>query len=125
MNAQERDQLLQTLQTRFDKHMARHQGVAWDDVVARLDAHPAALKSLQAMEASGGEPDVIDRDKKTGTITFCDCSAETPSGRRSLCFDRQALDARKENRPEGSAVEMAVPSPRRFAPHPGPRGRLW
>jgi hypothetical protein len=108
MNAQERDQLLQTLKTRFDEHMARHKGVAWDDVAARLDAHPAALKSLQAMEASGGEPDVIDRDQKTGTITFCDCSPETPSGRRSLCFDRQALDARKENKPEGSAVEMAA-----------------
>ena len=108
MNAQERDQLLQTLKTRFDKHTARHKGVAWADVQARLDAHPAALESLQAMEASGGEPDVIDLDKKSGKVTFCDCSSETPSGRRSLCFDRQALDARKENKPEGSAVEMAA-----------------
>lgn len=108
MNAPERDQLLQTLKARFDKHPSRHEGIAWDLVQARLESHPAALTSLQAMEASGGEPDVIGFDKKSGKITFCDCSPETPSGRRSLCFDREALNARKENKPDGSAVDMAA-----------------
>ena len=107
MKASDRDQLLGTLKARFDKNMARHKGVAWADVLARLEGKTAALKSLHAMEASGGEPDVIAFDKKTGQVTFCDCAAETPSGRRSLCYDRAALDARKEHKPEGSAVERA------------------
>ena len=108
MKAQEVKKLLQALQARFDKNMRRHEGVAWLDVQARIEASPAALKSLLAMEESGGEPDVIARDAKTGRVTFCDCSAETPAGRRSLCYDREALDARKENKPQGSAMEMAA-----------------
>lgn len=108
MKAKERNDLLQTLEARFAKHVHRHRGIAWDDVQARLEASPAALKSLHAMETTGGEPDVIGRDEKTGHVTFCDCSAESPTGRRSICYDRAALDARKEHKPEGSAVEMAA-----------------
>lgn len=108
MKARERDDLLRTLKARFEKNMHRHKGIAWADVEARLESTPAALKSLAAMEATGGEPDVIGRDKETGRITFCDCSTESPSGRRSLCYDRAALDSRKENKPQGSAVEMAA-----------------
>jgi Protein of unknown function (DUF4256) len=99
--------LLRTLKARFDKHMHRHPGVAWPTVQARLEASPTALKSLQAMEASGGEPDVIGRDGANGPCLFCDCSPETPAGRRSVCYDREALDSRKEHKPSGSAVEMA------------------
>jgi hypothetical protein len=108
MKAQERDQLLATLEARFAKHPQRHAGIAWADVAARLEGNAAALKSLQAMEASGGEPDVIGRDGANGPFLFCDCAAETPSGRRSLCYDREALDARKEAKPTGSAVEAAA-----------------
>jgi len=108
MKAQERDELLETLKARFEKNMHRHKGLAWSDVQARLEISPAALRSLRAMDASGGEPDVIARDKQTGRFTFCDCSPESPTGRRSLCYDREALDARKENKPQGSAVEMAA-----------------
>ena len=108
MNALERDDLLRALKARFEKHVHRHAGVAWPDVLARLDGDARALASLQAMEATGGEPDVIGRDEGTGRVTFCDCSAESPAGRRSLCYDRAALDARKENKPAGSAVEMAA-----------------
>jgi len=108
MKAQEREKLLEALQARFEKHMHRHQAIAWAGVRSRLEAHPGALKSLREMEATGGEPDVIGRDEKTGLLTFCDCSAETPAGRRSLCYDREALDARKEHKPESSAVEMAA-----------------
>lgn len=108
MTPQEPELLLDTLKTRFEKNKARHKGIAWDEVQARLDAHPAALASLQAMEATGGEPDVIGKDAKTGKLAFCDCSPETPAGRRSLCFDDQALAARKENKPKGSAVQAAA-----------------
>ncbi|SFD18858.1 DUF4256 domain-containing protein [Massilia yuzhufengensis] len=100
--------LLQALQARFDKHMQRHEGIAWSDVRARLDANPAALASLAQMEATGGEPDVIGIDPATGRIAFCDCAPETPSGRRSICYDRAALDARKENKPRSSALEVAA-----------------
>lgn len=106
MKAKERDELLQALKTRFEKHMPRHKGIAWADVQARLDARPAALASLQAMEASGGEPDVIARDK-SGGLTFCDCAPESPAGRRSTCYDKAARDARKEHKPQSSAQEMA------------------
>jgi hypothetical protein len=108
MNAQERDKLLQTLEARFRKNMHRHQGIAWADVRTRLEGDEKALESLQAMEASGGEPDVISRDGDTGRYTFCDCSAETPSGRRSLCYDREARESRKEHAPADSAEEMAA-----------------
>jgi hypothetical protein len=108
MKPKERAELLKTLTSRFEQNMHRHQGIAWADVRARLDADPDALKALHAMESTGGEPDVIGHDRKTGAVTFCDCSAESPKGRRSLCYDRKALDARKENKPKGSAVELAA-----------------
>lgn len=108
MNKQERAVLLQTLQDRFAKHMRRHPEHTWAQVQARLDANPAALASLQQMESTGGEPDVIGFDETSGQCLFCDCSAESPAGRRSLCYDAEALKARKENKPEGSAVERAA-----------------
>ena len=108
MKAQERDGLLETLRTRFEKHMHRHAGIAWADVLARLANNAAALKALREMEATGGEPDVIGHDRATGQVVFCDCSAESPSGRRSVCFDREALDSRKEHKPGGNAVDMAA-----------------
>ena len=107
MKKAERDELLKTLRARFEKHMHRHPGITWAAVQARLERAPDALESLRAMEASGGEPDVIGGDA-SGHVTFCDCSAESPAGRRSLCYDRKALDARKEAKPEGSAMEMAA-----------------
>ena len=107
MKKQEQARLLQTLQTRFEKNLNRHPDILWADVQAKLETNPNALKSLHAMEATGGEPDVIGLDPKTGAVTFCDCAKESPTGRRSLCYDRAALDARKENKPKGSAVEMA------------------
>lgn len=107
MKPQAHAALLHTLQARFKKHTQRHRGIEWAKVQARLEAHPAALQSLQAMEASGGEPDVIGVDERSGELLFCDCSPESPAGRRSLCYDREALDSRKENRPQGNAVEAA------------------
>jgi hypothetical protein len=107
MKAQDRDELLRALKARFEKNMHRHKGVAWVEVQAGLEGNPSALRSLRAMEATGGEPDVIGHDKDTGQFTFCDCSTESPTGRRSVCYDRAALDSRKEHRPQSSAVEMA------------------
>jgi len=108
MTKTEPEQLQRALHSRFEQHPARHRGVDWTQVMARLDTNPAALKALAAMESSGGEPDVIGLDAATGEVLFCDCAAETPPGRRSLCFDEAALKARKENRPEGSAVATAL-----------------
>lgn len=108
MKTQERDRLLGLLKNRFESNMHRHGGVAWEKVVARLEASSTALKSLSEMEASGGEPDVIGQDNATGRFIFCDCSPESPLGRRSLCYDGEALSARKENKPSGSATEMAA-----------------
>ncbi|MBX3644692.1 MAG: DUF4256 domain-containing protein [Rubrivivax sp.] len=102
------DDLLQILKRRFDQHAARHAGIAWAAVQARLQGHAAALQSLRRMEDTGGEPDVIGQDPASGALTFCDCAAESPAGRRSLCYDQDALDARKEHRPQGSAVEAAA-----------------
>jgi hypothetical protein len=102
------DELLRALEARFRKNMRRHEGMAWAQVVARLHNNPAACKSLLAMEASGGEPDVVHLDRPAGHVTFCDCSAESPAGRRSVCYDREALDSRKEHKPGSSAVEMAA-----------------
>ncbi len=99
--------LLHTLQARFDGHPQRHAGIAWADVLARLDGNAGALATLQAMEDTGGEPDVTGRDD-AGRIVFCDCSAETPAGRRSLCYDDAALAARKTQKPAGSAMAMAA-----------------
>ena len=107
MKSPKRDELIDILKARFEKHMHRHRGIAWPAVQAALERNLNAMKSLRAMEESGGEPDVIGGDT-SGHITFCDCSAESPSGRRSLCYDREALDARKEAKPNGSAVEMAT-----------------
>ena len=100
--------LLATLQARFEKHMARHPDADWPLVQARLESSPRKLQTLQQMEDTGGEPDVIGRDQASGEFIFCDCSAESPAGRRSLCYDRAALDARKENKPAGCATEMAA-----------------
>lgn len=108
MKQKERDDLLGSLKARFEKNMRRHQGIAWAAVQARLGSYPEALRSLHAMEATGGEPDVIGQDPRTGHVTFCDCAPESPAGRRSLCYDREALEARKENKPPGSAAGMAA-----------------
>lgn len=103
----ERDELLAILQARFEKNVDRHQGLAWAKVKAKLEAKPAKLWSLDLMEETGGEPDVVREDEKTGEIIFFDCSAQTPSGRVSLCYDDEALAARKEHKPKDSAVGMA------------------
>jgi hypothetical protein len=101
-----RNDILQVLRARFEKNMQRHKGVAWAEVQARLEANRAALKALQEMEATGGEPDVVRNE--SGHFIFCDCSAESPEGRRSLCYDGEALKARKEHKPKGSAAQMAA-----------------
>ncbi|RFM33004.1 DUF4256 domain-containing protein [Chitinophaga silvisoli] len=101
-------ELLKILKTRFEKHKNRHQGIEWAQVEAKLTASPKKLKVLAIMEETGGEPDVIAFDKKTGEYTFVDCSAESPKGRRSVCYDQQALDERKEAKPADSATEMAA-----------------
>ena len=108
MKAQEREELLQTLKARFEKNMRRHREIAWADVRTKLEGNPDALRSLREMEATGGEPDIVSQDRKAGHYTFCDCSAESPSGRRSVCYDREARESRKEHKPESSAVEMAA-----------------
>lgn len=108
MKKKEQDELLELLKTRFEKNMHRHKGIAWADVRTRIGKNPAALKSLSEMERTGGEPDVIGHDKDSDLYTFCDCSAESPAGRRSCCYDREALESRKENKPQFSAVEMAT-----------------
>jgi hypothetical protein len=107
MKAKEREELLGALEARFEENMARHEGISWADVRARLEGNPEALRSLREMEATGGEPDVVGRDPKTGSYTFFDCSAESPAGRRSVCYDREALESRKQHRPENSAVDLA------------------
>ena len=106
MQPREHEQLLAVLKTRFDNNMRRHPKVRWDAVLARLDANLAALAALSAMEASGGEPDVIDGDAPG--LMFCDCAPETPIGRRSLCYDRAARESRKEHKPHGSALDLAA-----------------
>jgi len=100
--------LLNELKTRFGKHMHRHEGLDWPKIQAKLEAHPAKLWSLDEMETTGGEPDVIGYDKKKDEYIFCDCSSESPKGRRSLCYDRDALDSRKEHKPKDSAMDMAA-----------------
>ena len=106
--AKQRDELLKTLKARFEKNMRRHQGVAWSKVEARLEANPEKLWSLHEMEKSGGEPDVVGHDKKSGAYIFFDCSAETPKGRRSVCYDREGLESRKEFKPANNAIDMAA-----------------
>lgn len=108
LSPEQREQLLAVLKTRFEKNANRHQGSEWAAVHARLERDPAKLWSLHEMERTGGEPDVVGRDEATGRFVFVDCSAESPKGRRSVCYDGEAREARKEHRPEDSAVEMAV-----------------
>ena len=108
LSPKQREKLLKTLKVRFEKNKSRHAGLEWAKVQARLEAHPEKLWPLGEMERTGGEPDAVGQDKKTGEILFVDCSEETPKGRRSVCYDREALDSRKEFKPKDSAVEMAA-----------------
>ena len=107
LSSQQREELLNTLKARFEKNMNRHKGLEWGKVQAKLEADAKKLWSLNEMESTGGEPDVVGYDKKSGEYIFYDCSAESPKGRRSICYDREALDARKEHKPANSAVAMA------------------
>jgi hypothetical protein len=104
----EREELLKALKARFEKNMKRHEGLEWTKVQARLEAKAEKLWSLQEMEKTGGEPDVVSHDKKTGEYIFFDCAPETPNGRRSFCYDQEALDSRKEHKPKNSAAGMAA-----------------
>jgi hypothetical protein len=106
-NAQ-REELLATLRARFEENMSRHEGLEWDAIQARLEAAADKLWPLHEMERTGGEPDVVGHDAETGEVRFCDCSAQSPEGRRSLCYDREALEARKKHKPEGSAIDLAA-----------------
>ncbi len=101
-------ELLTALKGRFEKNINRHKGLAWAEVQAKLEANSEKLWALNEMERTGGEPDVVGHDKKTGEYIFYDCSPESPKGRRSVCYDREALESRKENKPEGNAVDMAA-----------------
>jgi len=103
-----REELLRTLKARFEKNMNRHKGLEWAQVQAKLEANAEKLWSLNEMERTGGEPDVVGHDKKTGEYIFYDCSAESPKGRRSVCYDREALESRKENRPKDNVIDMAA-----------------
>ena len=105
---EQREALLKTLKARFEKNMNRHQGLEWASIQAKLEAHTEKLWSLHEMERTGGEPDVVDYDNKTGEYIFYDCSAESPKGRRSVCYDREALESRKEHKPQNNAIEMAA-----------------
>lgn len=107
MNANQRDELLSILKSRFEKNVTRHKDLKWDDIQKKLEASKDQLKSLQQMEETGGEPDVVAFDKKTGEFVFYDCSTETPKGRRSVCYDREGLESRKEHKPENNAVDLA------------------
>jgi len=106
--SKQREELLKALKTRFEKNMNRHKGLEWAKVQVRLTANPDKLWSLHQMERTGGEPDVVSHDKKTGEFIFYDCSPESPTGRRSVCYDREGLESRKEHRPEDTAVDMAT-----------------
>src|SRR6201987_2286931 len=108
LSREQREELLGTLKARFEKNMSRHKGLEWAQVLAKLEAHTEKLWSLHEMERTGGEPDVVGHDKKTGEYIFYDCSAESPKGRRSLCYDREALDSRKKNKPQDNAMDMAA-----------------
>src|ERR1700751_3671276 len=105
---EQREELLRALKGRFEKNMNRHKGLEWEKVQAKLEANAEKLWSLNEMETTGGEPDVVGHDKKTGKYIFYDCSAESPKGRRSFCYDREALESRKEHKPENNALDMAA-----------------
>jgi hypothetical protein len=108
MKAEQCEKLLRTLKARFEKNMNRHEGIKWAKVQAKLDTDTQRLWSLNEMERTGGEPDVVGYDKKTGEYIFYDCSAESPKGRRSVCYDREGLESRKEHKPKNSAIDMAT-----------------
>src|SRR5881396_4363676 len=108
LSPQQREDLLRVLKARFEKNMNRHIGLEWAKVQAKLEANAEKLWSLQEMERTGGEPDVVGHDKKNGEYVFYDCSAESPKGRRSVCYDREALEERKEHKPENNATDMAM-----------------
>ena len=108
LSPEQREALLSVLKARFENNMHRHTGLTWANVHAKLEAHPEKLWSLNEMERTGGEPDVVGHDNKTGEYIFYDCSAESPKGRRSVCYDREALESRKEHKPADSALDMAV-----------------
>ena len=108
LSVEQREELLKALKARFEKYMNRHQGLDWAKVQAKLEADTETLWSLHEMERTGGEPDVVGFDKETGEYIFYDCSAESPKGRRSLCYDREALESRKEHKPENNAIDMAA-----------------
>jgi len=108
LKSKQREELLGVLQSRFEKNMSRHKGLEWAKAQAKLEAHPEKLWSLNEMERTGGEPDVVGYDKKTGEYIFCDCSAESPKDRRSICYDREALNSRKEFKPKNTALDMAA-----------------
>ena len=108
LGSEQRKELLGVLKARFEKNMNRHKGLGWDSAQARLEADTEKLWSIYEMERTGGEPDVVGHDKNTGEYIFYDCSAESPKGRRSLCYDRQALESRKEHKPENSAIDLAA-----------------
>jgi hypothetical protein len=103
----QREEFLATLKTRFDENKGRHKGIQWSDVMAKLECQPGKLWSIARMEETGGEPDVIGLDKKTGEYLFADCSTETPKGRRSVCYDREGLESRKEFKPDDTAADLA------------------
>lgn len=108
MQAKQREELLSALKVRFEKNMNRHAGLEWAKVQARLEVNTEKLRSLHEMETTGGEPDVVGHDKKTGEYVFYDCSAESPKGRRSICYDREGLESRKEHKPKNNALDMAA-----------------
>lgn len=108
LSEKQREELLKTFEARFEKNMHRHKGLAWPQVQVKLEANTEKLWSLHEMERTGGEPDIVGHDKATGEYIFYDCSPESPKGRRNLCYDRQALDARKENKPRDNAMEVAA-----------------
>jgi hypothetical protein len=108
LSSEQREELLRALKARFEKNMNRHKGLEWAKVQAKLEANTEKLWSLNEMERTGGEPDVVGHDKKTGEYIFYDCSAESPKGRRSVCYDREALESRKEHKPENNAIDMAA-----------------
>jgi hypothetical protein len=108
LSLEQRDELLTALRGRFEKNMNRHKGLEWAKVQAKLEAHPEKLWSLSEMERTGGEPDVVGQDKKTGEYIFYDCSEQTPTGRRNLCYDSEALEARKQHKPKDSAMNVAA-----------------
>jgi len=108
LSLEQREELLKILKTRFEKNTNRHKDLEWAKVQTKLESNPQKLWSLNEMEKTGGEPDVVGYDKKTGEYIFCDCSTESPKGRRSFCYDRKALESRKENKPENNAVDMAT-----------------